>query len=114
GRWFFLLRIRCVACGRDHLLFDRDFHGWDGYVCHQPEQAELPRPPLVPWRCESCGGEEHRGTVGISTEGSRDFTECARGFPVDRWPDGFGWFSVGIECCRCGHKPDVWVSYETM
>jgi hypothetical protein len=114
GHWFFVLRVRCVACDRDHLLFDKDFHGWDGFVCHQPELAARPRPPLVPWWCEACGGEQHRGTVGVATEGSGDFAEYAAGLPLERWPDGFGWFTVDIECCACGHKPDVWVSYETM
>jgi hypothetical protein len=114
GHWFFVLRVRCTTCAREHLLFDGDFHGWNGYVCHQPEYAARPRPPLVPWRCESCGCEEHRGTVQIATEGSQDFAECAHGLPADSWPDAFGWFAVQIECCRCAFAPDVWVSYETM
>jgi hypothetical protein len=63
GGWFFLIRCRCLTCGRDHLLLDVEFHGWNGWVCHNPAQADRPRPPLVPWRCVSCGGEPHRGSV---------------------------------------------------
>lgn len=32
----------------------------------------------------------------------------------DRWPDGFGWFSMAIQCSRCGKETPEWVSYETM
>lgn len=114
GHPFFVLRVRCVACDRDHLLFDDHFHGWNGFVCHLPELAARPRPRLVAWRCEKCGETTHRGTVGIAGEGRRDFAENAPHLPPGRWPDGFGWFTVDIECCTCGYRPDVWVSFETM
>src|SRR3984893_2212199 len=32
GKFFFVLKSRCVGCAREHLLFDKDFHGWDGTV----------------------------------------------------------------------------------
>src|SRR4051812_20623501 len=97
--FFFIIKARCTACGRDHLLFDKDFHGWNGFVCHDEAQASLPRPPLVPWECLSCGKTEHEASVQIQTQGREGFVEEAEGeLDEDRWPDGFGWFSMSISC----------------
>ena len=112
---FFLLEARCVACGRDHLLLDTDFHGWNGLLCHDPEQAALPRPPLVVWGCRGCGGVSHSGVITISTE-SKESTLGEAGDDIDpeRWYDAFGWFSLDLICSKCGRaEPDL-VSYETM
>ncbi len=115
GKFFFVLKARCTGCQREHLLLDADFHGWNGFVCHDPEQAALPRPPLVAWKCLSCEGTEHQACVQIQTEGKEDFSEESDGeFDEDRWPDGFGWFSVAIKCTTCDKDTPEWVSYETM
>ena len=115
GRFFFLVVARCASCGKDHLLLDIDFHGWDGFVCHDPEQAAIPRPALVIWNCENCGGDTHRGTVRICGEGSEDFLrEAANQFPAERWPDAFGWFSLDSECTRCGMRTQELFDCETM
>jgi hypothetical protein len=114
---FFLVRARCVACRTDHLLFDEDFHGWNGWVCHRPEKAALPRPPLVPWRCPTCDGEAHQASVRVCTEGRADFAEYAAAdgrFPVERWPDGFGWFDVCTACVGCGLALEPWATWECM
>ncbi|MBN1511602.1 MAG: hypothetical protein JXB13_06275 [Phycisphaerae bacterium] len=114
-RFFFLVRAHCTACGRDHLLFDKDFHGWDGFVCHNDAQASLPRPPLIPWKCLLCGKTEHEASVQIQTQGRADFVEGTEGeFDEERWPDGFEWFSMSITCTGCGKHTPEWVSYETM
>jgi len=44
GNFFFVLKSRCSVCGREHLLLDKDFHGWNGFICHEPDQAAFPRP----------------------------------------------------------------------
>src|SRR4051794_16594220 len=51
GRYFYVVTCRCTGCTAERVLLDADFHGWNGYVCHDPEQAAVPRPPLVVWRC---------------------------------------------------------------
>lgn len=113
--FFFLIKAACVDCGAEHLLFDKDFHGWDGYVCHDPQTAALPRPELVRWKCLSCGGTRHTAEVGVQSEGKEDFIEeCGEEFPAERWVDGFGWFSMSIVCKDCGAETEEWVSYETM
>jgi hypothetical protein len=113
--FFFLIKAKCTACGKEHLLLDKDFHGWNGLVCHDPKQAKLPRPPLVPWKCLACGELAHTARVEINAEGKQDFIEETDGeFDADRWPDGFGWFALSIQCTGCGVKTGEWAGYETM
>ena len=52
GHFFFILKSRCARCKREHLLLDADFHGWNGFICHDPDQAAIARPPLITWRCQ--------------------------------------------------------------
>jgi hypothetical protein len=114
-RFFFVLKSRCTTCCREHLLFDKDFHGWDGFVSHDPEQAAQERPPLVPWRCQGCGELRHTGVVHIQTQGRQDFIdEAGSDFDANRWRDAFGWISLDLTCAGCGkHSPEL-ISYETM
>ena len=115
GKFFFLIKAKCCACKKEHLLIDIDFHGWNGFVCHEPNQANLPRPSLVPWKCLSCGSTEHKATILVSGEGKLDFIEETEGeFDEDRWPDGFGCFAMAIACSKCEKSTDGWISMETM
>jgi hypothetical protein len=112
---FFLVKARCPSCKEEHLLIDQDFHGWNGFVCHDAEQAALPRPPLVPWKCLACGHFEHTAAVEIQTEGKEDFVSETDGeFDPNRWPDGFGWLTISTHCINCGKDSPQWVSLETM
>jgi hypothetical protein len=113
--FFFRIVARCAECNRDHLLLDQDFHGWNGFVCHDPKQAALPRPPLRPWKCLTCGGVEHEASIQIQTQGKEDFVAESGGtFDETRWPDGFGWISMTIRCHGCGRQTPEWISLETM
>lgn len=115
GRYFFVLRAVCTGCSADHLLLDADFHGWDGFVCHDPAQAAIPRPGLVPWKCIACTETKHRVVAHIQTEGREDFINESGGeFDRERWPDAFGWFSLDLTCLACGKASPELVSYETM
>jgi hypothetical protein len=114
-QFFFMIKAKCVACGRTHLLFDKDFHGWGGYVGHDELQAALPRPELEPWKCSACGGIAHGATVNVQGEGRADFVENAgEGFDADTWPDGFSWFGMSVHCKSCRKDTPVWVGYETV
>jgi hypothetical protein len=115
GNFFFLIKAVCASCAKEHLLIDQDFHGWNGFVCHDKSQALKPRPSLVPWKCSSCGNTHHTGTVELQTQGRQDFIEEAGDeFDAERWPEGFGWFSMAIKCKGCGKETPEWVSLETM
>jgi hypothetical protein len=115
GKFFLVIKALCAACRREHLLLDSDFHGWNGFICHDVKQAALPRPSLVPWKCTSCGAAVHEASVQICTEGKADFIlEAGNGFNAERWPDAFSWFSMAIKCVGCGKYTPDWISYETM
>ena len=30
GNYFFLVNVKCTACGEEKVIFDADFHGWEG------------------------------------------------------------------------------------
>ncbi len=114
GKFFFVVKMRCVSCSAEHVLLDQDFHGWDGFVCHDPQQAALPRPPLVGWACEVCGCHDHSAVVDIQTQGKEDFVSGGgEDFPPDRWPDGFGWLTLSTTCSKCAHTREL-ISAETM
>jgi len=114
-RFYFLVRARCAACNDEHLVFDRDFHGWDGFVVHDESQAATPRPPLVPWQCSRCNSLAHRATVRVFGE-SQAFvmSESDGQVPPDQWQDAFGWITIETECVECGLGREDWVSYEAM
>lgn len=115
GRYFFLIQAVCRACGTNHLLLDVDFHGWNGFVCRNPQQAALPRPTLVPWKCVKCGDVSHTAVIDVRSEGKEFCVGEADGaIEDDQWHEAFGWFTISIECAGCGHSDKTWVSCETM
>ena len=70
-KFFFLVLARCSSCQQTHCIIDQDLHGWDGFICHDAEQAALPRPALESWPCKLCGSAIHHVSVEIQTEGKR-------------------------------------------
>ena len=115
GHYFDIVSSRCSECKLERVLLDADFHGWNGFICHDPAQAAIPRPPLVAWQCRNCGGTAHSGNIYIAGEGRADLVrEVGSGFDADRWPDAFGWFTLSCTCRRCGQdSPDLF-ECETM
>jgi len=115
GFYFYIVSSRCSGCQTERVLFDVDFHGWHGLICHDFAQAAIPRPPLIAWQCRKCRGTAHKGVVDIAGEG-RDDPVLGMGpeFDADRWPDAFGWFALSCTCRQCGeHTPELF-SFETM
>lgn len=115
GNFFFILRADCLNCQNQHLLFDSHLHGWNGFICHEEEQARLPRPALVAWKCLECGGVGHKLDIRINGESQEEFEENAgEEYGLDAWPEAFGWISVSVSCTTCGKRTDDLVSYESM
>jgi hypothetical protein len=115
GAFFLVLKVRCCICGREHLLLDKDEHGYNGYVCHDPVQSSLPRPDLVPWQCLGCHQTAHRVMVTVCTAGRVDFEEETEGeFDPETWPEAFSWFRLGAYCDACNRDTPDLVDYETM
>lgn len=114
GDSFFLIRAICTKCGEDYLVFDKDFHGWDGIVCHDTAQAALPRPCLIAWKCARCKSLGHFAAIHISLQDKESFLIEAGGtFDENDWIDAFEWFSMSIKCAKCGLETLGWIDYET-
>ena len=115
GRFFFLIKAKCHQCTKEYMIFDKDFHGWNGLVCHDSEQAAIKRPGLIVWNCTKCNSLIHNAWIRISTLGKKDFIEETEGeFKENLWPDAFDWIYIDVICSNCNKKTDEWVSYETM
>lgn len=115
GNFLLVLKVRCTACEREHLLLDKDEHGYNGYVCHDPVQSSLPRPGLIPWRCPGCRGTGHRVVVTVCTAGRDHFEGETDGeFAPETWPEGFSWFRLGARCIACDRDTPDLIDYETM
>lgn len=112
GDFFFLIRADCTSCNKTYLLIDQDFHGWDGFVCHDEQQAKKPRPELIPWKCLHCDGLPHSATVTIELCEKEDYLE-EDDLDPERWVDAFSWFSIDTVCKTCGRSTEDWVSLET-
>lgn len=114
---FFLIKARCAQCEREYLLFDHDYHGWDGFRCHVPEWAALPRPALKSWECISCGAKRHRIQVRIDPPELEDYkkylAELNEPFDQEKWLLSFEWIYMTITCSKCGLVTENWVDYET-
>ena len=111
--FFFLIRAKCIICGRGHVLFDKDFHGWDGFVCHDVKEASKTRPSLVPWKCIKCGKLEHSVQIQFCYGGEDEMIEDLADFPIENLADAFQWIYIDITCESCGLVTKKWVDYET-
>jgi hypothetical protein len=109
---YFILRAQCSECKKEFLLFDRDFHGWDGYVCHDEKDASKPRPPLVPWKCIECNEDKHVAQIMFCYGDEDEMLEDLGGTKINL-ADAFEWIYVNIKCKICGHVTEKWVDYET-
>jgi len=113
--WYLRIGARCASCHREHLLFDNQFHGWNGYVCTDEQTRRLPRPPFEEWACQRCRSATHKISLSIQGEDM----EFALGEGEDvltetDWFEAFGWFTVDVTCASCGIGPIRIVDYETM
>lgn len=109
---YFIIKARCNKCNKEYLLFDRDFHGWDGYVCHDEKDASKPRPPLVPWKCPKCGEDKHGAQIMFCYGDKEEMLEDMEDKDID-WADAFEWIYMTIKCQTCGYVTEKWVDYET-
>jgi hypothetical protein len=114
GVWFFLVKCVCEQCRQEHVLFDNLCHGHDGFVYHNPEKAALPRPPLHLLQCPKCRAAAHQGKVTIISDFKERYFEegDAKRCGMERWPDAYGCFAMGVTCCDCDHQTPGWIDYE--
>ncbi len=112
--YFLLIKNICSNFKMEHLIFDNDYHGWNGYICGG-DNREAKRPKTKIWKCDSCEKSIHRMRVGLVSEGKEDFIEEAGDeFIKESWVDAFGWITIETHCINCEKRNPEWISYETM
>jgi hypothetical protein len=117
-KFYFIITVICAECGKDHVLFDANLHGWNAVVggdATDRETAAAANPPMIGWTCDGCDATEHTASMELISEGRQDAMEESGGvLDETNWQEGFGWINISIACCHCGQKVPNWVSYETM
>ena len=115
GHFFLRVGGKCISCGKEHLLFDCDMHGWNGYVCSDERIRRIPRPPFSEWSCHRCQSSHHHIALSIRGEDMQFALGEGEGIltPTD-WFEGFGWFTVYVTCASCHCGPTMIMDYETM
>jgi len=115
GEFYLRVVAKCTDCESEHLLLDKDFHGWNGYVCREESKANRPRPPLTTWQCRSCDATGFTGNVLIYGEDlGTAISESSGALNESNWQNAFGWIGIDLHCIVCGDNHDSWISYETM
>lgn len=113
--YYLIIGVVCDNCSQQHLIFDHDFHGWNGFVCTEEEKRQLPRPASAVWACPICQNQHHSMHVRIYSEGQEDFIEETAGeFPPNNWTEAFSWITIHLQCTSCLNRIKDWISYETM
>lgn len=109
-----MVSAKCMACSKEHVIFDSDHHGWDSWV-NESNTGNQKRPQLEEWHCNTCGKSDHLLEVGIQSEGKENWkSEMGDHSDSDDWKEAFGWITVGIQCNSCKEHNPEWLSYETM
>jgi len=119
GAWYYVIRASCPKCGKRHVLYDKDYHGWNGFVAYDVEQRRRPRPADAEFRCLKCNGDMHRIRLHILSEGRADFIDQSMGnensqFEEGDWPNAFGSISFDIICVGCDLQTSDWAGDESM
>jgi hypothetical protein len=118
GNMFYsIITAVCAECGKDHVLFDANLHGWNAVVCREArsDTAVAANSPMIGWTCDRCDAREHSASIELISEGRQDaLDESGGALDESNWQEGFGCINISIACCHCGRKVQNWVSYETM
>ncbi len=114
GQYFLIVKVQCNKCNKENLIFDNDFHGWNGFICGG-DAKQQPRPEAQVWYCNKCNKSDHLLKVSIQSQGQEDFIEEAGDeFDKNDWAEAFGWITIMTRCNSCGESNDKWITYETM
>lgn len=106
---------KCKHCGKEILLFDDRYYGYDGVCTHyeQPNKHYRADGKLKTTKahCERAG---YKIYVTIDSTGKDDLLEDSdRSITEENWKDAFEWIKIDLECSKCGKKKNV-LNLETM
>lgn len=106
---------KCKHCGKEILLFDDRYYGYDGVCTHseQPNKPYLDTGKLKMTK-PHCDGVGYKIFVTIDSTGKEDLFEGMDGvISEENWKDAFEWIKIDLECAKCGKKKNV-LNLETM
>lgn len=112
---FQYIYAKCKHCGKEILLFDDRYYGYDGVCAHyeQPNKHYRADGKLKTTK-PHCEGAGYKIYVTIDSTGKDDLLEDSDG-PIteENWKDAFEWIKIDLECSKCGKKKNV-LNLETM
>ena len=123
--FYLAIKCKCKKCGKLHVIFDNNLHGWNGFVCSDENEFNgYENFPIEiyqkSWLCPKCNNDSHIISVNISSQGKADFisevlenSEDAR-FVEEDWVNAFEWITISLKCLTCGFEDKEWIDYETM
>ncbi len=106
---------KCKHCGKEILLFDDRYYGYDGVCTHYEQPNKLYRTDgKLKTKKPHCEGAWYKIYVTIDSTGKDDLLEDSDGtITEDNWKDAFEWIKIDLECSKCGKKKNV-LNLETM
>lgn len=106
---------KCKHCGKEILLFDDRYYGYDGVCTHYEEPNKLYRTDgKLKIKKPHCEGAGYKIYVTIDSTGKEDLLEDSDGtITEDNWKDAFEWIKIDLECAKCGKKKNA-LNLETM
>jgi hypothetical protein len=113
--YFLIVKATCKKCNKEHLLFDADIHGWNGFICHDEDESKAERLNEKEWNCPDCNDNAFFIEIKINSQGKQDFVEEAgEEYNPNDWINAFEWITINLTCSKCKKENKEWISYETM
>ena len=101
---------RCLSCLHEHLIFDKDLHGYNGVFSGSEGEALADKPFNNTWKCP-CGSTRHSLSIGIMHDNSYldddEFVKLS-----DTWFEAFDQFGFDVTCLKCQRQKNA-AGYET-
>jgi hypothetical protein len=114
---YFYITAKCKNCGKEILLFDSRYYGYDGVCSHfENPNKEYGTDGKAKIKKEHCADAGYKVYVTFSNTGKEDLFENDMGdgtITEENWKDAFDWIIVHLECSKCGRKVKV-LDLETM
>lgn len=107
------ITAKCKHCGKEILLFDSRYYGYDGVCTHfeQPNK-QYGTDGKLKMKKPHCDDAGYKIYVTFSSTGKEDLIDN-EGITEANWKDAFDWIRIDLECSKCGTRKNV-IDLETM